>query len=667
MEPVFREYAGDTSLTFAVTEDAVKAGTFFIDLKKGAIHANAQWFEDEGYSREQFLWACLHEMEHFLDMKSSPREFLAHFESMRQKDAVYGGIKPFHTLYNVLDDVKVNTSVAKRAGFAYKDKDSAMGGAVRELYTTKLFPKIDFTRQPLHLQFVYALLREEMLGEECLVAPRVRALVDGDIQVGGNAMPLKVFLREMSTHFTPAEFLRKRSEKEVLEAEIAMLHKTAAALPQVVFKQRLQQKERELRAVRNYLDHVYPPDKRYALVEKFIEPLYRELLEADKQEKSPEQMEQAYSEMEKGDFHGFSDEELQRIVERFQEMEEARDTAAQPVAQPGFPKQMPSQDPQAPTVSQQLDEKYHIPAASRSEYERVRREVEGFLPQMRAAFEQVVQESREVTREPEGHFRKGARLDIRRLIRAYPGSVVGQPESVAPLIFERWMPQLEQLRKPRNIRVHMLVDLSSSMKGEAAFIQEQCVVLIQETLRLINLKAMELRAYDQELAPALTTESQVIGFGTETLVIKPMHIYTAHSSTAFTETLEQDLADTVKAMGALQNPDMNETKDAQAIEGVLDSIDEGRQKEAEEGEVLDVVFHFTDGGSHTKEASHTAVQRLVRSHAHVFGFQLGSPGTSDEETFRYVFDDRGMQVPDISALPYLVQQVLWGVIRSIRL
>ncbi|MBI3627027.1 hypothetical protein HY224_03205, partial [Candidatus Uhrbacteria bacterium] len=58
----FQTFAKDVSLSFKPSD------AFYIDLERGEVNLAAQWFAEKGYSPDQFVWACLHELTHFRDL-----------------------------------------------------------------------------------------------------------------------------------------------------------------------------------------------------------------------------------------------------------------------------------------------------------------------------------------------------------------------------------------------------------------------------------------------------------------------------------------------------------------------------------------------------------------------------------------------------------------------
>ena len=54
----FITFAKDVSLDFKMSN------RFFIDLETGEVNLDTKWFAEKGYSKDQILWAILHELSH---------------------------------------------------------------------------------------------------------------------------------------------------------------------------------------------------------------------------------------------------------------------------------------------------------------------------------------------------------------------------------------------------------------------------------------------------------------------------------------------------------------------------------------------------------------------------------------------------------------------------
>ena len=182
---LFTTFAKDVSLTFKPAFEGFK-----INLKEGKVFIDMRWFRERGYSQDQIVWACFHELAHFADLKSDPEGTLKNFNYVDGKGAE---ARTYHTFYNVFDDIFVNRLVARRAP-AYSP-DAVGGKETKRLYREKLFPKEDYGEIPRHLQFLYGLLRPIMVPEEEMtVSDEVKEVLEKPVKVLGRQMTLQKFL-----------------------------------------------------------------------------------------------------------------------------------------------------------------------------------------------------------------------------------------------------------------------------------------------------------------------------------------------------------------------------------------------------------------------------------------------------------------------------------------
>jgi len=132
----FTAYSADSSLSILPVppELASEVDTFAIDLEKGVIYGNPDFFEKMGYDEAKAFFATLHEFEHFrelrelLDEKGGDRVWQKHRKKIKNK-------KRLHILDNCFDDVRMNRTVIQRAPTHEETKD--------RLYREDLFPTPD--------------------------------------------------------------------------------------------------------------------------------------------------------------------------------------------------------------------------------------------------------------------------------------------------------------------------------------------------------------------------------------------------------------------------------------------------------------------------------------------------------------------------------------------
>ena len=216
----FALYAGDASIKARPSREA---GTFAIDLKKGEILGDPSYYEKKGMTEAHAFNSFLHEFEHFRRLMGLVREHegLAAWRAHRARMVA----KPrLHVFDNVLEDISVDRTILARAP---NQKETQF-----DLYRNHLWKQRDMTELPEHLQFVYALFREQMMPDE----------------------PVEV--------------------SEGVRAEIDALRKT---------------KNRAGQDVVDVMSHPdMPQSKRLALQERFFEPVYERLFREDVRKKKEE-------------------------------------------------------------------------------------------------------------------------------------------------------------------------------------------------------------------------------------------------------------------------------------------------------------------------------------------------------------------------------------------
>ncbi len=151
--------------------------TFAFDLEKGTIYVNDKFYQSKfGLSDEKSAFAVRHEIEHLLEKVQVLKEpggwqvFQDYLQDIKN-DRAYG------ILDNCIADIRENRAVISKTNKQVKDTET-------RLYREDLFPadektgELDFTKQPKHLQFPQAILREERTGDNCVVDPDVRLKID---------------------------------------------------------------------------------------------------------------------------------------------------------------------------------------------------------------------------------------------------------------------------------------------------------------------------------------------------------------------------------------------------------------------------------------------------------------------------------------------------------
>lgn len=145
--------------------------TFAFDLEKNTIYVSSRFYKELGLSDERTSFATFHEVEHFLEKKQilaergGDRIFAKYLKSLKESEA-------YKLMDNCVADIRENRAVISKTNKEFVTIETS-------LYKEDLFKDKDFTKDPKHIQFCQALLREARVpDEQCIVAPEVREKLD---------------------------------------------------------------------------------------------------------------------------------------------------------------------------------------------------------------------------------------------------------------------------------------------------------------------------------------------------------------------------------------------------------------------------------------------------------------------------------------------------------
>lgn len=138
------------------------------NTETGTFAVDPSFFLERGYSAEHSVYATLHElMAHVRGVKRDP-------VGMARRNAFASQGEAQHLFNNILTDIEGNKFMHRML--------PAQAKVAEDLYSTKLFPlekdgkPVDYAAVPLHMQFLYKMIREEMIPDsETAVRPEVDA------------------------------------------------------------------------------------------------------------------------------------------------------------------------------------------------------------------------------------------------------------------------------------------------------------------------------------------------------------------------------------------------------------------------------------------------------------------------------------------------------------
>lgn len=631
---LLRSYARDISLSFRLSDG------FYINLDTGEVNLDTRWFAEKGYTNTQILWACMHEIEHFMDLTRDPEGMERNREHiiakaratgalmMRKWEEKYGTTHPdsienlkkqrpiskqsphitlnaveqtaytmWHTFYNIFDDVFVNTEVPNRAP-AF-DPTASNGREIESLYTTKLFAGSDYTKLPRHLQFLYALLRQTMAEDPVALGEDVDHTLTEDIGYAGR-------------EYTP---------RSLVDIHI----RSHAAEPQTA-------------------------TTRYRLLQSHIEPLFNQLLEKDLTDWDPEISQKKkdgaqegakggeepqtnpfqgdYDEFQKNSPDQISDDDIKKWFSHHQEEQEKKQGREREEQKPPAEK--------AAETAQDADaafcERHGISPHEMSAFREIEREIEPHLSELSALWESIIYgASRELSRGMVGHFQTGTELDIQKTIEEFPKIENGSFEEAK--LMKRQQTKETLVKKPELIRVRLVADMSGSMDSAKLRVLRQCVTLLLSSLREFQ---TQLNFSRSQTKTQLQVDTQVWRFGDNALEVKRLR-------SNMQEGDEADHAEIIRALGKLSQVAGN-THDEKALQKIIASLIPEDIERIRSGKTMEIVLEITDGGSSAKITAKKHVDSLLNIKVIARAFQIGETSPDEQKIFQYVWN-RGRAEP----------------------
>ena len=171
-----------------------EAGTMATNPSTGEIIVDPQFFIEHGYDAQSASYGILHELSaHAKTILQSPKlsRRIRQFESKSQTDAIFN---------NVFEDIAGNNLIHAVL--------PRMKQTASELYSKKLFVETDYTSLPRHMQFLYKILRQEMVPDEPVsVLPEVDEAIGSlrDYQGEGDLIKYSTSVAKSSKQAMTAE------------------------------------------------------------------------------------------------------------------------------------------------------------------------------------------------------------------------------------------------------------------------------------------------------------------------------------------------------------------------------------------------------------------------------------------------------------------------------
>ena len=648
---------------------------FYFDLVNQEVSVDYKWFFENRYSDEQVFFAVLHELKHYSDFYESPENMLRYNVEysiekgrqfgdriLRKIEEKFGDSHPdiiesvtkeiptgtknsrtmravdtvvqrtFSIYSNIFDDVYVNNEVAmsaprfERTAGKRNDQDE-----VTALYREKSFPKTDYTELPRHLQFLYKILREDMVPDETVtVSDEVQKVFDDQIM-----------------------YMNKR----------------------ITFQQYLN------RAVKRSLLRPAPVQQRYTGLRYVIEPIFSALLSKDIDDWDPNLPDESKGQERQDDDGGGSggvsnpfdlpfqneyDEFEQKksfdqadeddIIDALEKRQEEIDAENEEEREKKEWDNLSNQEKQnwfRTQRDQTLEEEHNLPEGSMAQLRSIQEKLQPEIERMTLFWKDLLMIQRTIknVRRLGGAHESGDDINMDILVQQYPQILSGNPDSAQ--IFKRWEIKEQEITFPEELNLRILADISGSMFGERIDVLKESVVLLLTSLR--NFRALIKWQRNKPGAIRTKVDTQVFTFESDVKEVKPFH---RNSNEDESVNIARALNTFVASGGNIDHLPLQAARES--MEESSEHVERIRMNKA-----LDIVFMITDGGHHEVDAAKVELDRMRHIGAVTRAFQIGDTHEDEDRSFRQVWGAEGLKVgSDVRKLPDHVAETLRDIVAS---
>lgn len=723
--PIFNTLADDTSLKYKV------GSGFCIDFTKGEITLDKkdwEWKEKFGLDNNFMLWSTGHEIAHFWDMKEDAKGMMENFDYMLAKaeqmesqvrarlvaankpipkwadkqipkdrkkpEEKISGLASFiyqrlHMLYNCLDDIYVNKRVGMKLGqFSLdKKKHSPM---VKRLYQDFLFSSegepgkparensfYDIENEPKSKQLAYSLLRRRMVPDQGIIMDKeVKEALAANTKLG---MSLETLVEQVTDpsfpgaklphiaswryknfklHIEPIfwKFFLDDMEKFGLPADPPKSEENGSGNENDEDRDGQPGNPNSPEGAENSKDNEDDDSKDFKT--------------GKQSKKGPwdDNEEMKISPISREDIENFIKTQAEKAKEEKLKKEKAKKLNPQALAKEAQKK-----------ADNNFAKKHEIPSEVMEEYRMISDSVDAFKDELAKVFERLslqLQSSLEMAWE--GYWRSG-RLEVKELVRKYgyyfqDGAIEFLPFDALDIYEQRSF--IEKIKlKPEELRVRFVVDNSGSMSGERMLAAKQALVALLESLATFQDKmARDFKRLNISQDP-IHIGTQIITFSYDAEEVKKLN----RPKSGINQ--EQEKVERILSLGKL-DAHGGSTENAHGWELVWQSILPEDEQRIKDGQLKDLAFEITDGGSQTPQEAVNIINALEKRGVICRGLQMiprlvNDDGTvesdssyeqrchSDMEVFESIWGNNGERVEFLSQFVKTVQQLFLTEINKI--
>ena len=564
------------------------------------------------------------------DAEDLAREYLQKYPDRTSQSQATGFFyQELHSLYNVLDDIYVNNVVFDRNHhFDYGDGR----GSVRNLYEKIGFGEPDLTKQPLHRQMIYSLLRDEMLGDtqdETIIDERVetvlskkklgqsiRSLIDSDLK------PKQGILVD------PAE--RYKAIRILIQPEYVSLLQSA-----LDEQEKHNQKDRSENGESGE-SREDEGSERNDDAQSNNEANEDNKSQENSGEGDPEANEDNKSQENSGEgdpkFNPFDNlPKPKDILDYGEDNEKTIRDILKSFSESDKISKMPFEERvkyQNQKKKEEFDKEHDISRKERRENDRIKKEIASARKEMQKFWRGLIGRSIEYRQTTVPRQRKG-RLNVDTFIDQYPEFVSSERKGdLRKLeIYDQKGLERRVVDQPETIDITLLVDCSESMDhGSKVDSARAAAALLMYSVKDFN---GELDATRHQTHSKLRANTEVIVFGSDYKTVK-----------YFEKNHRRDRNDVeiIKSISEI-NSEHGGTRDDFPLADIQSNITDDEKNRLRNGKLKKIVFEITDGESLNPIGTATYLRELENDGVIVIGFQIGNVSEHERNTFEEIWNN----------------------------
>jgi len=575
------------------------------DTKTGSFTIDPSFFIEKGYSADHCVFATLHElMAHVRDIKRDPvfsarqDAFVASSKDPQEQQAR-------HIFNNILTDIHGNKQIMNML--------PAMQEVGADIYASRLFPverdgePVDYASNPMHLQFLYKIIRQEMIpNSETPVRQEVDEAIDQLRNFQGGQIDLISFLTDPGARGANGKKLSGSDRFDYWLTQIWPKYEKLMRLDKQEAKNTEQQNSsQQAGSDINEQQDTDPSQKQDG--NPFVDA-YADYFDNKHPEPfSPEEHEKIHDTIDK------ATQEKRHETMTPEQRERARQIAAN--------RRYQEQTGHSLQEKQQYD----------NEVKRLHRQIDQMRQVFQSVLDEVVATRRGLSRRA---HQDGDILDPNRLAQ----TIIDIKSSVAPEAFQRYETVRGRAELNCKTDYFFVFDCSASMSGKPAQAAASCAVIMLEGLASME---RDIRKLEKEQAvdlSDLSIRTSLYTFGNNATCHKPLG-----SSLNDKQRLDTYAAITAANAGG--------TADYLALQEIAHlPHDQDRQR---------IVIVVTDGKSNDHGAAQAAVSQLRRDqNTVVYGVSIGSDAAGQ------LYAPNAKLINDPKDLPNVLQSFIETTIQT---